>query len=194
MLEPYEPYLRERWTQGCRNRSRLFREIRAQGYQHGARTVFRFLQLLERDQPGLPEPSAPSKTKVPSARHVACLLVQRPDDLASEERDYLTRLGEHEPALATAYGLSQAFAGMVRERTGQRLDDWLADVATSDIAELVGFARGVREDQAPVEAALTLQWSNGQTEGQVNKLKLLKHQMYGRASFAFLRRRRLLTA
>ena len=194
VLEPYETYLRERWAQGCRNRSRLFREIRAQGYRHGASTVFRFLQRLERDQPGLSVPPAPPRTNVPSARHVACLLVQRPDDLASEERDYLTRLGEHEPALATAYGLSQAFAGMVRERAGQRLTDWLADVAASGIGELVGFARGVRDDQAPVEAALTLEWSNGQTEGQVNKLKLLKRSMYGRASFPFLRHRLLLTA
>ena len=194
VLEAFEPYLLQRWTQGCRNRSRLVREIRAQGYQHGASTVVRFFQRLERDQPGLSVPPAPPKTNVPSARHVACLLVQRPDDLASEEREYLTRLGEHEPALATAYGLSQAFAGMVRERTGQRLTDWLADVAASGIGELVGFARGVRDDQAPVEAALTLEWSNGQTEGQVNKLKLLKRSMYGRASFEFLRRRCLLTA
>jgi transposase len=195
VLEPYEPYLRERWVQGCRNRSRLFREIRAQGYQHGASTAFRFLQLLERDQAGLPDPTAPAKTKVPSARHVACLLMQRPDDLASEERDYLSRLGAHEPALATAYELAQAFAVMVRERPGEHhLQVWLAQATASGIQELSSFARGVAEDQAPVAAALSLIWSNGQTEGQVNKLKLLKRQMYGRASFEFLRRRRLLTA
>ena len=157
--------------------------------------MFRFLQRLERDQPSLPEPVAPAKTKVPSARHVACLLVQQPADLASEERNYLSRLGDDEPTLATAYELAQAFAVMVRERPGeQRLQVWLAQATASGIQELSGFARGVAEDQAPVEAALTLPWSNGQTEGQVNKLKLLKRSMYGRASFPFLRQRLLLTA
>jgi transposase len=195
VLELYEPYLQERWAQGCRNRSRLFREIRAQGYQHGASTVFRFLPRLERDQPGLPVSLVPPTTTVPSARHVACLLVQRPDNLANQERDYLTRLGEHEPTLATAYELAQAFAVMVRERPGEHhLQVWLAQATASGIQELSGFSRGVAEDQAPVEAALSFIWSNGQTEGQVNKLKLLKRQMYGRASFEFLRRRRLLTA
>jgi len=78
---------------------------------------------------------------------------------------------------------------MVRERTGQRLADWLAQAAASGIAELVGFARGVAEDQAAIAAGLSLAWSNGQTEGQVNKLKLLKRSMYGRANFDPLRLR-----
>ncbi len=195
VLAAFEPYLLQRWAQGCRNRSRLFREIRAQGYQHGASTVFRFLQRLEHDQPSLPEPTAPAKTKVPSARHVACLLVQQPDDLNREEREYLTRLGEHEPVLATAYELAQAFAVMVRERPGaQHLQVWLAQATASGIQELSGFSRGVAEDQAPVAAALTLPWSNGQTEGQVNKLKLLKRSMYGRANFDLLRQRVLQAA
>ncbi len=198
VLAAFEPYLLQRWTQGCRNRSRLVREIRAQGYQHGASTVFRFLQRLERNQSSLPEPATPAKIKVPSARHGACLLVQRPDDLNSEEREYLTRLGEYAPALATAYELAQAFAVMVRERPGEHhLQVWLAQATASGIPELSSFAHGVAEDQAPVAAALTLPWSNGQTEGQVNKLKLLKRlkrSMYGRASFPLLRQRLLLTA
>lgn len=103
--------------------------------------------------------------------------------------------GEQEPALASAHHLAQAFAVLVRERPGaDRPRAWLARAAESGIRELTGFARGIVDEQAPVEAALTLPWSNGQTEGRVNKLKLLKRQMYGRASFALLRRRCLLTA
>jgi transposase len=80
------------------------------------------------------------------------------------------------------------------ERKGQLFEAWLTKVATSGVAELRGFARSLLEDRAAVAAALTLEWSNGQTEGQVNKLKLLKRQMYGRASFDLLRRRVLRAA
>jgi transposase len=195
ILEPYETYLQERWAQGCRNRSRLVREIRAQGYQRGASTVFRLLQRLARDSSSAPTVPVRPPVKVPSARHVAFLLVQRPETLTDEERDYLTSLGEHEPTLAAAYELAQAFTVMVRERPGEHhLSVWLAQAMASGIQELNGFARGVAEDQAPVEAALTVPWSNGQTEGQVNKLKLLKRQMFGRASFDLLRRRLLLAS
>jgi transposase len=84
---------------------------------------------------------------------------------------------------------------MVRERPGEEhLQAWLARATMSGIQELTGFARGIADEQAPVAAALSLIWSNGQTEGQVNKLKLLKRQMYGRASLEFLRRRCLPTA
>ena len=76
---------------------------------------------------------------------------------------------------------------MVRERTGQRFDAWLTRATSSGITELDRFARGLTDDRAAVEAGLTLEWSNGQTEGQVNKLKLLKRQMYGRANFDLLR-------
>jgi transposase len=194
VLEPYEPYLQQRWAQGCRNRSRLFREIRAQGYQYGASNVFRFLKRLDRDQPGPVTPPARPRTRVPSARHVACLLVQHRDKLSDEERNYLNRLCAHEPALATAYELAQEFATIVRDRQGHCFEAWLARVTASEIGELRRFAGRLREDQAAVEASLRLEWSNGQTEGQVNKLKLLKRQMYGRANFDLLRRRVLQVA
>lgn len=194
VLEPYEPYVQQRWAQGCRNRSRLFREIRAQGYQHGASNVFRFLKRLEQEQPGSVTPAARPRTRVPSARHVACLMIQCREKLSDEERDYLNRLWTHEPVLATAYELAQEFAAIVRDRQSHRFEAWLARVTVSEIGELRRFAGGLREDQAAVEAGLRLEWSNGQTEGQVNRLKLLKRQMYGRASFDLLRRRVLRAA
>jgi transposase len=131
---------------------------------------------------------------VPSARHVAGLLVWRKDQLPEEERDYLRRLCEHEPTIARAYELAQVFADLARERTGQGLEAWLTRATGSGITEVDRFARSLMDDRAAVEAGLSLEWSNGQTEGQVNKLKLLKRSMYGRANFDLLRLRLLAAA
>lgn len=188
VLAPYEAYLIQRWTEGCRNRSRLFREIRLLGYRHSSRTVSLFLQRLEHDpSSSVAGPSGPTVTRVPSARHVASLLIWRQDQLSDEERAYLQRLCDHEPTIARAYELAQAFAAMARERHGQAFEAWLTNVAASGITELQRFASGLLDDRAAVEAGLTQVWSNGQTEGQINKLKLLKRQMYGRAKFDLLR-------
>ena len=111
VLAPYEPYLIQRWAEGCRNRSRLFREIRLLGYQHSARTVSLFLKRLEQDPSASAAASSrPTVTRVPSARRVACLLVWRKDRLPEEERDYLRRLCDQEPTIALAYELAQEFA------------------------------------------------------------------------------------
>jgi transposase len=195
VLAPYEHYLLRRWAEGCRNRSRLFREIRLLGYQHSARTVSLFLKRLEQDlSASAVASSRPMVTRVPSARHVASMLVSRKDRLPEEERDYLGRLCDQEPTIALAYELAQEFVAMARERTGWGFDAWLTRVTTSGIPELDRFARGLMDDRAAVEAGLTLEWSNGQTEGQVNKLKLLKRSMYGRANFDLLRLRLLQAA
>lgn len=192
VLAPYEAYLIRRWAEGCRNRSRLFREIRLLGYQHSARTVSLFLKRLEREpSASAVAPSRPTITKVPSARHVACLLVWRKDQLPEEERDYLRRLCDQEPTIALAYELAQEFADMARKRTGRRFIAWLTRATTSGITELNRFARSLTDDRAAVEAGLSLEWSNGQTEGQVNRLKLLKRSMYGRANFDLVRLRLL---
>src|SRR5579859_85846 len=188
LLTPYEPFLRQRWTEGCHRKSQLLREVREQGYPHGARTVYRFLQQVERELAAGVAGGAP-RSEVPSPRHVATLLVQRPERLTDEERTYLNRLCEQTPCIATAHTLTQDFAGMVRDRQGQRLDGWLARAKASGVKELAAYARGLETDYAAVAAGLRLPWSNGQTEGQVNKLKLVKRQMYGRANFDLLRLR-----
>jgi len=196
VLAPYEPYLMQRWAEGCRNRARLFREIRLLGYQHSARTVSLFLKRLNNEQPSASTAAPPRRTmtRVPSARHVASLLVWRKERLPEEERNYLRRLCDQEPTIARAYELAQEFVAMARERTGQGFDAWLTRATTSEITELDRFARGLTDDRAAVEAGLSQEWSNGQTEGQVNKLKLLKRQMYGRANFDLLRQRVLRAA
>jgi transposase len=83
----------------------------------------------------------------------------------------------------------QDFFSMVRKREGHRLDAWLAQIAKSDLPELQSFANGVEKDKAAVQAGLTWAINNGQVEGHVNKLKLIKRTMYGRAGFLLLRQR-----
>ena len=102
---------------------------------------------------------------------------------------YRMALCERDAGLARADELTRSFCVMVRERTGDKLNDWLAAAQASDVAQLVGFAKGLERDYAAVKAGLTLEWSNGQTEAQVHRLKLLKRQMYGQAGFELLRKR-----
>lgn len=93
---------------------------------------------------------------MPSARHVACLLVQAKDRLSDEKQDYLHRLGAYEPALATVSELAQDFAAIVRTRQSQRFEAWLAWATASEIGERRRFAGGPQDDQAAVEARLRL--------------------------------------
>jgi transposase len=93
------------------------------------------------------------------------------------------------PPLKTAYQLIQSFLAMVHKREGERLDDWLAHVAESGLPELQSFAAGVEKDKEAVKTGLTWSINNGMVEGHVTKLKLIKRQGYGRASFALLRKR-----
>jgi len=93
-----------------------------------------------------------------------------------------------------AYRLEQVFMQMIRERTGHQLDTWLLDVETSHLPELESFARGIQQDKTAVLAGLTLLWSNGPLEGHVNRLKLIKRSMYGRAKLQLLKQRVLCAA
>lgn len=95
------------------------------------------------------------------------------------------------PQIAEAQQLLTTFHVLVTERASAQLDCWLQQCERSGIAEFVRFARGLRRDEAAVRAALCYPWSQGPVEGQINRLKLLKRQMYGRAGFALLRRRML---
>jgi transposase len=163
-----------------------------QGHAYGASNVMRFVAQLRRDEAeGQPPRTSrrASATQVPTARHVAGLFLRCPADLKQDQQAYLDQLQGANPTVATAYRLTQSFAAMVRERGGERLDAWLAEAESSDVAPLRRFAQGLRKDLAAVRAGLTEPWSNGPTEGFVHKLKRVKRQAYGRAGFAVLRQR-----
>jgi transposase len=109
--------------------------------------------------------------------------------LTSEELLALLTLRQTHPEVDRTYDLVQQFAQMLRTRTGEHLDGWLAEVADSQIPELQSFTLGIERDKPAVVAGLTLPHSNGIVEGKVNKLKLLKRMGYGRAGFPLLRQR-----
>jgi transposase len=194
VLAPYEPYLLKRWEEGCRNGLQLWREITEQGYAYSRASVARFVARLRREGAGVVTRSRLTGGQGPPARRVALLTVQQPERLDEEETAYLAAVRAQDQTIDLACRLGQAFAQMVRGRQGARLDAWIADARASGIDELARFAAGLLTDEAAVRAGLTLVWSNGQVEGNGNRLKLIKRQMYGRANFDLLRQRVLRAA
>ena len=193
VLAPYIPYLIRRWRESGADSMQLWREIQAQGYRHSSRTVSRFITELRRaSEAGRPPEVAQSpytRPQGPSARAVSFLVVSRPEKRSRLAQLYLEQLCQVEAQMAQLYELALSFLSLVRERRGEDLDSWIAQVLASGIEPLARFATGLQDDWAAIKAGLTLSWSNGATEGQVNRLKLLKRQGYGRAHVALLRQR-----
>jgi transposase len=192
-LERYLPYLQERWKAGCHNGMQLWREIRAQGYTGSASSVRPYIALL-RQAPGEPlslnAPLQKRKTSTrSSSQRLVTLALRLADHLTTQEQAELDRFCAAHASISPAITLTQAFAQMVRQRSGGKLDECIAQAQGSPWPELQQFANGVASDKAAVLAALHRVESNGQVEGQINRLKLIKRQMYGRAKFDLLRQR-----
>jgi transposase len=132
----------------------------------------------------------PPPVRLPFARQVMWMLL-RPEKLNDEQRSMMERLCQLFPHIERAKELAQAFTRMVRKRSPTKFNEWLRSAAQSKLKEFVSFARGLSEDYEAVMNALRYKWSNGQLEGQVNRLKLVKRMMYGRAKFDLLRARML---
>jgi transposase len=193
VLDPYIPYLMERWRGGNVTGQQLFREIQAQGYPYSSSTVRRFIASLRRaSEAGRPpevEQSPYTRPQGPSARVVSFVVVTRPEKRSRLAQLYLEQLCQVDSKMAQLYELALVFLTLVRERQGEDLAAWRTQVAQSGIEPLARFAAGLQDDLAALQAGLTLPWSNGVTEGHVNRLKLLKRQAYGRAHVALLRQR-----
>ena len=174
----------------------LWREIRAQGFAHSVSNVQRFVAQLRRERPSPADRPRTALTKAhgPPPRLVASLVLRRPERRSEEQCAYLKLLRAEDAAIATAVELAEDFLGMLRRREGERLAAWRAKAEASDVAELKRFADRLWADHDAVQAGLTLRHSNGQTEGQVTKLKLIKRQGYGRAKVDLLRKRLLRAA
>lgn len=206
VLGPWTPYVLRRWAEGCHNALRLWREIRDQGFAYSSTNVARFAARIRRGEvacvpvapPGSTTPAQPTGARPLSPRwsprRVAGLCVYRPEELTEQHQMYLTHLCRADGTVQVAYTLAQAFAAMLRERCGEQLEAWIVAAQASGIPELHRFAAGLLTDQAAVQAGLTLCWSQGQVEGHIHRLKLIKRSMYGRAGFAMLRRRVLRAA
>jgi transposase len=194
--DPFAAYLRERWNGGEHNSGTLLAEIRARGYLGSASTLRLYLAAWRTGPPQLgrrrlgedPGP-APAPRRAWTSRQTRWVLLRPLEELDAEERAYREEVCQQSASLARAQGLATDFGRLVRERAAMALDAWLDAAEQSGIPELGSFVFGIRRDYAAVAAALTLPWSQGQTEGQVNRLKLLKRQMDGRANFDLLRQR-----
>jgi transposase len=201
LIDPYERYVISRWQQGCHNGSQLYRELTAKGYKGSPRAMYSYLAILPTPQSllskSLPLPqleqksalSSPAPLENFSARRSTWLFVRHPDELDEMQQAELALIRQASPSAETAYCLAQAFMQMIRKHTGQQLDTWLNEVEASHLPELKSFAKGIQQDKAAVLAGLTLPWSNGPVEGHVNRLKLIKRSMYGRAKLPLLRQR-----
>jgi transposase len=130
----------------------------------------------------------------PSPRRVAWIISRPAEELSDEDRLYLGRLFELSPEIEQAQSLTQRFIGLMRERKSEEFDAWLGEAGHSDVAEMKAFAKGLKQDYAAVKAGLTYEWSNGQVEGQINRLKTLKRAMFGRANLDLLKARVLKAA
>ena len=140
-IDPYIPYLRRRWGEGCRNANQFWREIRAMGYAQSSRTMAHLMTEWRRqDADGAPKLPRRRRGEAWTARNTAFLFIAPAGDLTEEQAAYLAAVRAAEPALASAYAHAQAFAVMLRGHRGQRLADWIAQVVAGDCAELRGFA------------------------------------------------------
>jgi transposase len=183
-LDPFREYLNQRWAEGCHNASQLCRELRARGYRGQRSRVKEYVQSWRtRPEPAL----ATRRRTTPNLRLVASWIAKPPERLSRDEQGWVeAAVGSH-PHIACAEQLARQFRQVFKDRNTEVLREWLLRAATSGITELIRFASGLERDYDAVAAAVQQPWSNGQVEGHVHRLKLLKRQMYGRSGFSLLR-------
>lgn len=189
VVDPYTGYLHRRWNEGVRNAAQLYREIKELGYSGGELAVQRHLRRY-RDGRGHAPAVGP---KPPSVREVTSWIMTHPEHLNDEVADKLHHLRERDNNLDRLTLHVRKFATMMTGRHGDRLEGWITSVEQDTLAPLASFARNLRRDLDAVRNGLSLPHSSGAVEGNINRLKMLKRQMFGRASLDLLRKRVLLT-
>ncbi|EHM30428.1 IS6 family transposase [Streptomyces sp. W007] len=186
-LDDFKPYLHGRWAEGCTNAWTLWEEIKTHGYTGGYGAVRAHLQ------PFRTSPTAPA-ARPPSPRTVTGWILTHPDTLPESEHLKLKSVLAGCPELDALAGHVRAFGKMLTQLQGEQLPQWIKGVRADDLPSLHTFVNGLERDLAAVTAGLTLPWSSGIVEGHVNRIKMIKRQMYGRAGFGLLRKRVLLAS
>jgi transposase len=196
------PYLKHRFAEeGCDNSLQLYREIRERGYDGCRSVVTNYVTQLRqhagvkamtgRKQSRQPKPLK-GTIPAPGPLHWCFLLPE--ERLNDKQQAQLDLLCQREAKFAVLHQLAQAFVRLLHEQSDAGLTPWFKEVQRSQIPELISFAKGLQRDEAAVRAGLSLKWSQGPVEGAINKLKLIKRSMYGRANFDLLRTRVLCAA
>jgi len=186
LLGPHQAYLRQRWDDGVRSTNRLHEELRERGYRGSLRTLRRLTAQLRHDT------AVPASPPAPAARKVASWILTPPGKLTDADRAALAQITARCEELTTTRNLVREFADMLCHQGGEHLEAWATQAETSPVSELRGFSKGLRKDWAAVTAGLTTPYSSGAVEGHVNRIKMIKRQMYGRAKPDLLRKRVLL--
>jgi transposase len=181
-LDAHLPELHAQWASGCHNGSELWRRLKSDGFRGSIRVVNEWAMRRRRAE----KASDQQLQKVPSARTIARLMTMARDYMSKADTVTIAAIETGVPNLVDARTLTDRFQTMIRARAEDDLCQWIADASQSLIAS---FAAGISKDISAVRAALTQPWSNGQTEGQITKLKLVKRQMYGRAKIDLLQAR-----
>jgi len=195
VLNPYKPYLLERWNAGGYTAMRLFRDLRQRGYAGGYGVVAAYARRLRQAQ-GLPPGHRRARQPLPAVAEPPCqpltprratwLVLWRAAKRTEAEVQQLAHLRAQQAEVAETIDLAQDFACLVRQRQPACLDPWLQRATTSAVDAVRRFATGLYEDYEAVKAGVTLPWNSGPVEGHINRLKMLKRQMFGRARLDLL--------
>lgn len=197
-LDPFKAYINQRWNQGITDAAALHAELAAtQGWTGSVQAVRRYVRQFRaadgRTTAGRTGQPAPAAPPVPKTRQITRWLLTRPGRLDADDQAQLADITARCPHLDALAGHIRTFAEMMTRRQGLlALENWLTRVEADDQPQLHSFTSGIRRDQHAVTAGLALPYSSAAMEGNVNKIKMIKRQMYGRASFPLLRKRVIL--
>ena len=179
-LEPHLPWLEAQWDAGLRNGAELWRQLRLAGFGGGLRVVTEWATRRRRAE------KAENGLHAPAARTIVRLMTLERNNLTTAQTMTVATIEERLPDHVEARDIVESFQKMLRRKSKDNLEAWI-DRATRSL--VASFANGVIRDRAAVQNAITSMWSNGQTEGQITKLKLIKRQMYGRGKLDLLEAR-----
>jgi len=177
-LEDHLQWLETEWAAGRRNGAELWRHLKTRGFRGCLRVVSEGTARRRRA-----EKADGALDRVPSSRTIARLMTVGRDELTKAETVIIAAIENGVPLLVEAREAVAAFQAMLRKKSLAELDPWLKWAQATLVAS---FANGVVKDKSAVSAAISSPWSNGQTEGQITKLKLVKRQMYGRGKLDLL--------
>jgi transposase len=184
-LDAYADDVAQRWQEGCHNGTQLWREWRERGFRGSSTRLRQWIAQYHRpnSKGGYRQPTA---APLPSPRQATWILLEGPRPVDEQTKEWIERFRQHVPEIQLTVQLAREFATLLREKRSGELPVWMERAAGSPLAS---FAAGLRRDWSAVQGACSSPWSQGQVEGQVNRLKMIKRQMYGRASFPLLRSR-----
>lgn len=200
-LAPSKASLKQRFAEdGCSHSLQVYREVCARGYDGCCSVITTSVTQLRQKagataDTGVHQSTQPKPLKdLPAPSQIRWWFLLPVERLTAKQQAQLLLLCQGESVFSVSYQLVQACVSLLHQKTDQGLTEWLDQAQKRTVAELVSFAKGRVRDEAAVRAGLSLKWSQGQVEGAVNRLKLLKRSLYGRATFDVLRIRVLYAA